>query len=296
VTVVSDVPAEDQGKAAEHSDPPAEVTEEELAAYSGGAQKRINQLVSEAHTERRAKEAAERQSEEAIRYAQQVTGDNQRLTDTIAQTNEAFIGQAKERASAQLLQAQEEFRGAQEEGDTDKILQTQMKLNSIQIEQSNLERAIPAVAPPADAGQPQQQQEIQPPPLDPKSTAWTRDNPWFMAAGHEDMSGYAWGLHQKLVAQKIDPTSDEYYAEIDKRMRAVFPDYDFGGTNAQQGAPPAPQTVTPKPTPVVASATRTTGGEPRQVQLTSTQVGLAKRLGLTPEQYARQALKEQQNG
>ena len=128
------------------------------------------------------------------------------------------------------------------------------------------------------------QQEQQP--LDPKTIEWLRDNPWFGPKGDEEMTSFAYGVHENLVTNEgVDPRSDDYYKRIDDRLRSVFPD-KFGGENGAEEPAASPRTRT-----VVASANRSSG-RPRKVQLTSTQVDLAKRLGITPEQYAKQLLKE----
>ena len=116
---------------------------------------------------------------------------------------------------------------------------------------------------------------------DDKTLRWQAKNQWFGAPGNEELTSFSLGLHQKLVNSGIDPRSDEYFERIDSRMKSTFPEV-FGG-------------ATKRPSSVVASATRSTG--PKKVQLTATQVALAKKFGLTPQQYAVQVAKlENSNG
>ena len=138
---------------------------------------------------------------------------------------------------------------------------------------------------------PQAPQRVAPPPvappppqIDPKLQSWLQDNDWF--GKDEEMTSFAYGVHEKLVSKdRVDPRSDEYYRRIDDRLRQVFPEKFGDGYGAEEPA------ASPRTETVVASANRSSG-RPRKVQLTSTQVALAKRLGITPEQYAKQLLKE----
>jgi hypothetical protein len=142
--------------------------------------------------------------------------------------------------------------------------------------------------------QPMQPQHTPP---DPKAVEWLQKNTWFGNKEHKDMTGYAYGLHETLIQNEgIYPTSDQYYQEVDKRMRNKFPEF-FGEEETPVGNEEVVETViSKKPSAVVAPATRNNGAMPRKVQLTGTQVALARRLGLTPEQYAKQVAKEVQNG
>ena len=121
------------------------------------------------------------------------------------------------------------------------------------------------------------------PPPDPKAIAWTQKNPWF--GKDEEMTSFAMGAHQKLLREGVNPTTDGYYEKIDERLRDTFPG-KVSGANMAGDSSASPRTST-----VVASADRSSGPS-RKVQLSSTQVALAKRLGITPEQYAKQLLRE----
>ena len=144
--------------------------------------------------------------------------------------------------------------------------------------------------PPMYAQQPMQQpQQMAPKPTE-KATQWAKNNPWFGDEEHKDMTALAYGVHEKLVKNHgFDPDSEEYFQEIDRTMRAKFPEY-FGEEDGQQVQTPSPSR---RSSTVVAPASRNNGAKPRKVKLTQTQVNLAKRLGLTNEQYAKQLIQEE---
>ena len=136
-----------------------------------------------------------------------------------------------------------------------------------------------------------------PPQIDPKAVSWLKENPWFGSDDQKEMTALAYGIHETLVTKEgVSPTSDKYYAEVDTRMRKRFPDY-FKVENTSLKDDNVDdvevETATPKNTKsVVAPATRNNGSRPRKVQLTATQVALAKRLGISPERYAKELIKE----
>ena len=283
IEVVDDTPEEDQGKPrrAENAEPQIP-SDDEVEKYSEGVQKRIKQLKFEFHEERRAKEEAARLQEEALRYAETIKAENEKLRKNLDDGEQTLIGQAKGRIEAQLEKAKREYKAAYESGDPDALLKAQEDLTTIQNEKYRVDNYQPrsraAEKPPESAPQP----PAQPPQVDQKALEWGKKNEWFEK--DPEMTGYAYGLHQKLVNQGIDPRTDQYYDEIDKAVRRVFPDkFDDGKIEEE-----APQRQNG---PVVAAPSKTTK-KPRTVRLTSTQAALAKRLGLTNEQYAAQLMKE----
>ena len=284
IEIVDDTPQEDQGKPrrAENAEPKIP-SDDEVEKYSEGVQKRIKQLKFEFHEERRAKEEAARMQEEALRYAQQIKAENDRLKKTLDEGEASLINQAKGRIDAQLDKAKAAYKAAYESGDPDALLAAQEQLTTIQNEKYRVDNYKPQQRVQQQAPQPTYQQPAaQPPKVDQKALEWGKRNDWFEK--DPEMTGYAYGLHEKLVKQGIDPRSDQYYDEIDKSIRRVFPDrFDDGlieeeAPHRQHGS-------------VVAAPSKTTK-KPRTVRLTSTQASLAKRLGLTNEQYAAQLMKE----
>jgi hypothetical protein len=274
IEVVDDTPKEDQGRQA--SEPPEDVTDEELEGYSSKVKKRINKIQKGYHDERRAKEAAERERQEAVRIAQQLTQENKALKGDVHKNREALLEQAKRTSAIEMLQAKNAYKKAYEEGDAEKVMEAQEKLTAANLKAEKvknfklepLQEAEDNVTIPDNNSAPA---------VDQKATSWKEQNKWF---GEDDeMTSFALGFHTKLVKQGVDPTSDEYYEKVNSRMREVFPD-QFED---------APKEVK-KRANVVAPATRSTS--PKKVTLTQTQVRLAKRLGLSNEQYARQLVED----
>ena len=283
IEVVDDTPEEDKGKPrrAEGADPKVP-DDDEIQSYSEGVQKRIKQLKFEYHEERRAKEEAARLQEEALKYAQQVQQENQRLLKTLEDGEGVLVNQAKGRVAAELDKAKAAYKAAYETGDPDALIEAQEKLTMLQNEKIRYENYKPQPRQ-QQAPQPQYQQPT-PQPNRPSDRAlqWAQRNDWFEK--DSEMTGYAYGLHEKLVKSGVAPDTEEYYNQIDNAVRRVFPDR-FDDVSFEETAPQR------QAGNVVAPAARS-GKKPRKVQLTSTQVSLAKRLGLSNEQYAAQLMKD----
>lgn len=287
IEVVDDTPEQDRGKPRRAADADAQMPDDdEIQSYSEGVQKRIKQLKFEYHEERRRKEEASRLQEEALRYAQQIKTENDQLRKTLAEGEGVLVNQAKGRVAAELDKAKAAYKAAYEAGDPDALIEAQERLSALQAEKLRYDnyrsqprqQVAPQQAPAPQYAQPQPQ----PPKPDDKALEWAKRNTWFER--DSEMTGYAYGLHEKLVRSGVDPRSDEYYNQIDRAVRRVFPEkFDDG-----QIEDVAPQRQAGN---VVAPAARS-GKKPRKVQLTSTQVALAKRLGLSNEQYAAQLMKE----
>ena len=284
VDIVDDTPEEDKPRRAEDTE--AQIPEDdEIASYGENVQKRIKQLKFEYHEERRRKEEAARLQDEAVDYARKVYEENQKLRKTLEEGEGVLVQQAKSRVEAELERAKSAYKEAYETGDPDKLIEAQEKLNSLQNEKFRVESYKPK--PQEVQEEPVQlRQKPKVPEPDARTKAWASQNEWF--GNDSEMTGYAFGVHESLVKQGINPQSqaDEYYNRIDQSMRQRFPD-KFGGQQVE--AAPVRQAGS-----VVAPAGRS-AKKPRRVQLTSTQVALAKRLGLSAEQYAAQLLKEASN-
>jgi len=290
-----DTPPEDRNR-----DPlPKEVVEElendNLDDYSSRVKERMAQLKKVYHDERREKERAAREKEEAIRYAQQIIEENKKLKNTLSSGEESYINTLKEKYETDVAVAKRDYREAYDAGDSEKIIEAQTKLNEAQFKLQNTLGMRPqyqsqALQTPENSVQIQQQQQVQQntPKPDSRALAWQDKNQWF--GQDEEMTSLALGLHEKLVRSGINPSTDEYYRRIDDTMQKRFPEY-FGDTDSLEEDKPAQR----KPSTVVAPATRSTA--PKKVRLTKTQLALAKKFKLTPEQYARELLKtENANG
>jgi hypothetical protein len=278
VEVVDDTPKADRNR--KPAEPPAEVTDEELAEYSDKVQNRIRHFSKGYHDERRAKEAALRERQELERVAQQLVDENKRLKGTVSQNQEALLEQAKRTAAGEMILAKRAYKQAYEAGDADKLVEAQEKLTNAKIKADRLDnlRTEPLQSEETEVQTQQIEEQSAPAPIvDERANDWAASNTWF---GQDDeMTSFALGLHNKLVKEGINPQTEEYYERIDSRMRQVFPDQfeDVGEIEAEKPKRKAN---------VVAPATRSTA--PKKIRLTQTQVAVAKRLGLTPEQYAKQ--------
>jgi hypothetical protein len=284
VEIIDDVPEEDRGRKAldETVDDP---TDEEIAQYSTKVQDRIKKLTHARHDERRQREAVQRERDELERFARSAIAERDQLQKQFGDGVAVISTQAKTMADTELAAAEAELIAAHEAFDTAAIVAAQKKMYAAQIKKDRVEnfRYTPSQTPKNAVESPTTAQNTAPK-LDAKTSTWMSRNKWFGEGGDKAMTGYALGLHQELVGEHGDAytRTDEYYSHIDKAMRRTFPDKFEGGTK--------------KPTSVVASAGRVAAG-PKKVQLTSTQVALATKFGMTPQQYAIEVAKlENENG
>ena len=273
IEVVDDTPKADRNR--KPSDPPEDVTEDELEDYSEKVRKRIQHFSKGYHDERRAKEAAFREREELERLSQQLVEENKKLKSNVNKNQTALLEQAKRSAVSELESAKKQYKDAYEAGDSDGVLSAQENLTNAKIKADRLNNfKLPALQ--EDETNVKMVPETTPPPVevDKRAQAWQDANSWFNQ--DVEMTSYALGLHNKLVNEGVSPQSDDYYERIDSRMRQLFPE-NFEGEEVDKPK---------KQSNVVAPATRSTS--PKKVRLTQTQLTLSKRLGLTPEQYAKQ--------
>ena len=289
--IEDDTPPQDRGREPLPKDVVEELEKDNLDDYSERVKQRMAQLKKVWHDERRAKEAADRERQEALSFAQKIAEENKKLKTTLSSGEETYIQTLKTSLEQQLESAKRDYREAYNAGETDRVIDAQQRMNDAQMRLSQAQQYEPrfknTLQEPENPVyiQQNQNQSFKP---DPKAAAWQEKNDWF--GSDEEMTSLALGLHEKLVRSGISPTSDEYYRRIDSTMQKRFPEY-FGDATLDEEKP-AERT---KPSTVVAPATRSTA--PKKVRLTKTQVALAKKFGLTPEQYARETLKlENANG
>ena len=300
VTIIDDTPQEDRRPAkAEDASPEVDddVVDKEIADYSKRAADRISKIKYEYHEERRAKEAAARESKEAVARLQTMMSENQRLQAMVEQGGEVLNKQAHNNALWAKQNAQAEFKKAYEEGDADGMTKAQEMIAKATLAEQQSNNMAQNVQAEVTKNMPVQKQETQKQELDPEMKEWSSKNPWFMSTvpEHQEMSSYALTIDQRLRNQGVMPEKDaqKYYAEVDRYMRKEYP--NFFGVQVEETAEVVNETGTTKrqPSTVVASATRDSGNKkPSQVRLTQTQVKLARQLGISPEQYANQLLKE----
>jgi len=283
IEVIDDTPEKDRGRRPldrEVEDP----TDDEIETYTRGAQDRIKELTHARHDERRAKESLAREKQELERLAQQILEENKRLKQYVSTGTEQYTQMAKTAADAELEKARRDYKAAQEAFDTDAILAAQEALleAKMKVEQTKNFRPPPLQTQETDV-QPryQEPQQVR---ADEKTLRWQAKNQWFGSNGFEEVTSFALGLHQKLVNSGVDPRTDEYFEQIDARVKSTFPEM-FGGSEDRPRNGNAPR----KPAAVAAPATRSSGA--KKIQLTQTQIALAKKFGLTPQQYAAQVAK-----
>lgn len=284
IEIVDDVDPEEKPRRPEDAKP--EIPgDDDLESYSESVQKRLKKLTFEAREAARQQAEAQRLRDEAVQYAQRLHAENQRLQQLSTRGQEYAVTQAKAAAEAQLSNAEAKYKAAYEAGDADELIAAQRELSRVQYALSKVQEYRPPAPQPAPQ-QPQQPQQPQTPQLNDRQKSWLARNDWY--GKNPEMTGAALGVHERLVKSGVDPDSETYYNQIDEAMRRRFPD-EF--SDVEEEVKPSVR----KAQNVVAPAARA-AKSPRRIKLTSTQVALAKRLGLTPQQYAAQLLKEQGNG
>ena len=278
--IEDDTPEEDRGKEPMPKELVDELEADELEDYSEKVKTRLKQMKKVWHDERRAKEAADRERQQAIDFAQKILEENKRLKNTVSQGEKNLISTAMTAAELELQQARKVYKEAYDSGDSDQILDAQEKLTEVTSKLQELKKFKPSLQEEeTEVNIPAQQVPVARP--DPKATSWQERNSWF--GQDPEMTSAALGLHQKLVDSGMNPTSDEYYQRIDSTMRRRFPEY-FGDQETSDGGGKPVQRTETKPATVVAPASRSTSS--KKVVLKPSEVNLAKKLGLTPEQYA----------
>ena len=284
--------------------------DEELDQYSASVRKRLDKATYK-------RREAERLANEAVKAAQTLSQQNQQLAaknqeyENLINRGEAVVvSQIKEKASLAADSAKAEYRKAYEEGNADNLvssqeqmIRAQAELNEAQQYENNLP---PQLTPEQQAAYQRQaqnayQQPVAPtiPEPEPKAKEWGEKNPWFGDEDHKGMTAYAYALHEEAIRDNgLSPNTDGYFTYIDQGMRGRFNDYGWEDNTSRDvsGNGQAAPATNSQPSSVVAPSARNNGAKPRKVQLTSTQVALAKRLGLTNEQYAKQLVKEMKNG
>ena len=264
---------------AEVSEENAQADGEELDEYSQRVQKRIKGL-----TERYRKE--ERDREEAVRIAQTIKNENDQLKQRLKNLDTGYLSEYGSRLESQLSQAKVAYKEAHDRGDVDSMFEAQQALSKIAIEQERYRLAKerqervqvqqPGGGQPVQAQQPVQVQQPAEAKPDPKAQGWAEKNEWF---GQDEVMTYAaFGIHRRLVEEEgFDPQSDDYYDEIDRRMRTEFPNKFSSRKNGGSNRVASADT----------SASRSTRQGRRTVKLTPSQISIAKKLGVPLEEYAK---------
>jgi hypothetical protein len=290
IEVIDDRPEEDQ----KNSTPLPEsivqdIEDDDLEQYSKEAKQRLLQMKKLINDERRAKEQAVREQQEAVRVAQSLVEKTKTLQSRLTEGEKVYVSNAKEGADRQLDLARLAFKEAYDSGDSDRLMEAQEKLTQAQFKIQQIESYRPQYD--ENALQTAQNElkipeQSQPQRLDPKTQAWLDKNSWYGV--DDDMSFLAMGIHRRLERDGVPTGSDHYWSSIDTEMKKRFPE-KFSGNSAET------KDSVKKPSTVVAPATRSTS--PKKIRLTQTQLALAKKFKLSPEQYAMELTKlESQNG
>ena len=288
IEIEDDTPAEDRDRQPLPKDIVDELEDDELEEYSEGVKTRLKQMKKVWHDERREKEQALREQQEAIAYAQRMMEENRSLKGKLSVGEQTFVSTYKGAAEMEYDNAKRDYKEAYDMGDADRLLDAQEKLNQAQFKLQRVNDYVPS--------RQEEEVDVQPatntvPRPDQRAIAWQERNEWF--GKDEEMTSLALGLHQKLVAQygTSYPSTDEYWKKVDDTMKRRFPEH-FGDKEEEEAPQKAQRS---KPAPVVASADRSTPS--KKVRLKQSQVLIAKKLGLTPEQYVREMMKlEASNG
>lgn len=281
IEVIDDTPEQDRNRRP-MTEPPVEPTAEELEGYSESVKQRFKHFTKGYHEERRAKEAAQREKDEALRIAEQLVEENKKLKGSLSQGQNALLEQAKKVAANEVEQAKAKYKEALEAFDTDATVAAQQALWAAQAKADRVNNFKPAPLQDEKTELQLAQLKQQAPAADPDLLAWQERNTWF--GPNKRMTAYALGLHDELIAEGVPAGSREYYRRIDEDLQQRFPD-QFGAKE------PAEATTSQRTkSNVVAPATRSTA--PKKIVLTQSQVNVAKRLGVPLELYARKVAEE----
>tara|TARA_R110002096_G_scaffold111945_1_gene244255 strand:- start:996 stop:2012 length:1017 start_codon:yes stop_codon:yes gene_type:complete len=303
IEVINDTPEEDRRSPKVETSEPVddETVDKEISDYSKRAGDRISKIKYEYHEERRAKEQALRESQEAVKVLQNLMSENNKLKSVVDQGGNILNQQALNNAQWAKYNAQQTFKKAYEEGDADAMSASQAELAQATLAEQQagtyaqtMQQNIASQY--VEPVQPQQQRQVVKQ-NDPDMDNWSQKNPWFMGSEpiHKEMTSYAMYVDESLKASGIDPAkeSEKYYSEVDSKMKQQFPTF-FGvqETNSVQTEPVQITSNKRQVSNPVAPATRNSNKNPRKIHLTQSQVSIARRLNITPEQYANQLLKE----
>jgi len=290
--IEDDTPVEDRNRNALPKEMVKELEEDELESYSDGVKAKMIQMKKVWHDERREKEQALREREAAESLAQRILTENKQLKSKLSNGERNYLDTFKGAAELELNVAKKAYKDAYDMGDSDGLMEAQQKIADANYKLRRAEEYVPSRQ--EEETPVQSNTEVQVPRPDQRTIAWQERNNWF--GNDEEMTSLALGLHQKLVKEygSSYPSTDEYWKKVDETMRRRFPDY-FETEQEPKEKTPYKTQRTERNSAVVAPAGRSTA--PRKVVLKQSEVAIAKRLGLTPEQYAREKMNmEAKNG
>ena len=265
-------------------------TDEEIEGYTKGVQGRIKELTHARHDERRAKEAALREKQELERLTQQILEENRRLKEYVKTGEATYKETLQAKSEAELEMARRKYKEAADSYDTEAMMAAQEALTEAKMKAENAKNFTPTPLQTREVDVQIQQEQPRAPQLDEKTLRWQAKNQWFGTPGYEEVTAFALGLHQKLVGTGYNPQQDEYFEQIDARLKRTFPEmYAHEEDERSQKAAP-----TKKPATVVAPSSRTTGAK-KTVKITASQAATADRLGIPRDLYVKEFLKLEAN-
>lgn len=283
VEVVDDTPPEDRNKPRRSGEPDIP-NDDEVAQYSDKVKKRISKLKYEFHEERRAKEELERQQAALADFAKKVREENLHLKKALQSGQTIIADQMQSRVETEFENAKRRLREAVELGDIDKQVDAQKDIARLTVEADKVKSFRPVqIEEQVQEPEPRYVPQTPPPRPDDKTMAWAKKNTWF--GRDREMTDFARHVHDRLVVfDRVDPTTDEYWDRLDGELRKRYPHIAPDADEEDSKTPQQKQSV------VVAPVKRNST-PPRKVQLSASEVAIAKRLGLTIEQYAAEKLR-----
>lgn len=290
IEVEDDTPTEDRNRQPLPKPLVEELEKDELDSYDDNVKTKLKQMRKVWHDERREKESALREQQEAVGLAQRLLEENKRIKGILTNGEKEYVTTIQSNADMELKIAQRAYKEAYEAGDSEKMMEANQalqmaNLKTIQVKNFRMP-SLQEQETPVQTRQEQYQPAPYVPEPDTKAVSWQKRNNWF--GQDRGMTAFALGLHEDLKDNGVEVGSEEYYRELDKTMRKRFPETFEGQEEQRQGNRTRPGTV-------VAPAVRSTAST--KVKLKQSQVNLAKKLGLTPEQYVKAQLElEARNG
>jgi len=285
VEVEDKTPPEDRNKAPLPEKIKEELYNDELEDYSTKVKKKLLQMKKLAHDERREKEAALREQNEAVEFAKKLMDENKRLKSNLNSSEKNVLLSVTKTVEMELDQAKKAYREAYDSGDTDRVMEAQERLTEATLKIDKVRNFRPQPVEDQETVVQTPQPRTQEAPKDPSAVAWQQENPWF--GEDEEMTSLALGLHEKMRREGVRISSQEYYNRLNTTIRKRFPER-FENAEEQDDRPSRKSSV-------VAPATRTTSA--KRVKLSPGELNLAKKFNLTPEQFAAEKIKlEAANG
>jgi hypothetical protein len=284
IEIDDDAPKEDRGRQPLPQSLVEELEKDELDSYDDNVKTKLKQMRKVWHDERREKETALREQQEAINFAQNLLQENKRIKNILSIGEKEYVTAIQHSAESELKNAKRAYKEAFESGDSEQVVETQQVLQQANLKAMQAQNFRMPPLQDNETSVQTEQRQIQTPNPDAKAVSWQKQNSWF--GQDRSMTAFALGLHEDLRFNGVEVGSEKYYNELDKTIRQRFPekfeDQDRPSTRTRSST-------------VVAPAVRSTA--PIKVRLKQSQVNLARKLGLTTEQYVKAQLElEARNG